>query len=148
MRILSPQFTEHERKEIAESNKDDWKFLLQKKLGKANHVYFNENLYDTLNNVNTYMFALPAVEQYNIKVETMYFVIKIVKSEDLGNVIYIYDIDKQPDGNTYSILKQHVVEGVTFNMNLKKSLLKTLLDNKLYFKSAYIREMIIKVITR
>lgn len=149
MRILSPKLNEYEKKLIEESNKDDWKFLLQKKLGKEGHVYYNENLYDVLNNVNDWMITLPIISKYNLKIGSYYYSASIVKSEDHGNVIYFTKIEeKDLKGHTYSIIKQDTIEGVKYNPNLKTSFFDQLKQNKLHFSSAHIRETIIKTITK
>lgn len=149
MRILCPEFNEEDKQKIKDDNKDNPIFLLQQKLGKADHVYFNENLFDRVNNVNDWMISLPILGSYKIKIEKNYYRALIVESGDLGKVIYFIDTERNDeDINIYALDKKSVEENITLNTNLKVNFLSYLSKDKLYFKSAYIRENIIKEITK
>lgn len=148
MRILLPTFTEKDKLLFKERNQDNWKYLLQEKLGKADHVFFNENLFDEVNNVNDYMITLPIKNDYIIKVSKYFYQARIITSGDLGVIIYIMGVDRPKEQDIYCLNRLDISEGIMFNTNLKRNLLKLLTQDKLYFKSAYVRENIINVIRK
>ena len=149
MRILAPMMTDSDKKEIADRNKNDWKFLFQEKIGKSNHVYYNENLFDNINNVNDWMITLPTKRYYMVKIGKYYYQVRLATSGDLGAVVYIVQDVKPKKGNMVIALNRiDVEEGVILNTNLKQGLFRLLVDNKLYFKSAYVRENIVNCLRK
>lgn len=52
LRILVPQFDQQEREDFIEKHRNDPHYVLQKMLGKAEHVFFNENLHDEITNID------------------------------------------------------------------------------------------------
>lgn len=150
MRILSPIMDENDRNEIKENNKNNWKYLLQEKLGKADHVYFNENLFDDINNVNTWMITLPITSKWILKIKKQYFRASIRLSQDLGKVLYFEPIDKsEADRETiFAIDKKSVEEGVIYNVNIKKSFIRYLAADMIYFQTGFVREQIIAEVTK
>ena len=146
MRILCPKMTDGEKHFIKDKNKGNWKYLLQEKLGKADHVYFNENLFDDVNNVNTWMLMLPVISSYLLKIRNYTYRVSVVKSKDWGNVIYIHMESESTKSRTEKVFvvdKSDIKENVVYNVNMKHSLIEALMKNKVYFQSAADRENVI-----
>ena len=151
MRILAPIMDEEDKLAIEEVNKDDWKFLFQKKMGKEKHVYYNENLYDVINNVNTWMITLPVKSFYIIKINKYYYRINLVFSKDYGSIIYMLQEDK-PNKElmryVFCLNKIDMVEGTTLNTNLKRSLFKLFTDEKIFYNTVFIRENLLNTLRK
>lgn len=149
-RILCPKMSESDKKLFEEQNNDNEIYLFQKLLGKADHVYYNENLFDEVNNVNHYMLALETISRYQFKIGNLYFEGRIINSKDLGTILYVIPITtKEIDKDkVFAMNKDSVKEGITLNTNIKKNLLKYLSADQIYFHSAFVREQFIKEIKK
>lgn len=156
LRVLSPIMSEEDRKKIKNVNSNNWKFKLQQALGKADHVYFNDNLFDEINNVNSWMYTVPERGFYYIKIDDKYFRVSVREPKDVEKytraVIYITeetrDSVKKTEQTVYAINKQDVTEGIVLNTNFKKNLLKQIYLDNMYFGEIYIRETIIPALTK
>lgn len=152
-RVLAPIPSESDRALFEEQNKDNAIYLLQKKLGKADHVYFNDNAFDDLNYVNQWMVAIKPVEinkqpiVYNVKIKNLYYQLRTIDTEKFGRVIYMINLPSKPEGICFVFNKKDIIENTVFNPNMKKSMFKQLANEKVFFFSAYIREEFIKVIS-
>lgn len=149
-RILCPLPTEEEKKVFEENNKNNDIFMFQKMIGKADHVYFNENLFDEINNVNHWMLTLDVLSKYHIKIDSLYFECRVCESKDMGAVLYIVPLElKNVDMDAvFAMNRLSVQEGIILNMNIKRNMIKHLANNRIYFHSAFVREIFIKEITK
>lgn len=147
MRILAPEFTEQQKQEFEKNNENDWVFQFQKKLGKANHVYFNENLHDEIMSVSRHKAdGLESKSTYYIYSNTKYY-----RLRNYGSFFYVDLIEKDdihPKAQLFSISSQEFREGTVYNLNLKRNMKKVLGKTNLWFDSSYTRENILRSLRR
>ena len=147
VRILAPHFTKAEKEAIEKSQQGNWTFELQKTLGKSNHVYFNENLHDDINNIDVSLIHHPHKSKYLLKINYHYFILKNLLSSKW--VIYKIDTDLLKDKSSAIVLdKRDVSEYSGFNNNFKESIRKLVFKGQLYFENSYVRENLLKKLRR
>lgn len=154
-RIICPMFDDEQKLEIKERNSDNPLFLLQEALGKADHVYLNENLHDELNNVNAWMSLEPYIQNFYLKIKKQYFEVRIIEIEDKNTgeilpVAYVLNTLKKDvvEGNLFAMNRNSVEEKIRLNSSLKRNLLKFLGEDLIYFSAPFVREMIVKEIVK
>lgn len=147
VRILAPHFTESEKTALNKSLQGNWTYELQKTLGKSEHVYFNENLHDDINNIDTSLISQPYVLKYLLKIKSHYFILKSLKSKKW----IIYKIPMSQIKNTSSAIvldKRDVSEFSAFNSTFKESIRKLVFRGQLYFDNSFTRENLLTKLRR
>lgn len=149
-RILCPMTSSKEKRIFEDQNKDNEIFLLQKALGKVEHVYYNESLFDDVNNVNRHMLLRNVLDIYHIKIKSNYYECRVIEDEEKGTILYIIPLEKRNVSKdvVFALSKDSVEEGITLNTNIKRNMLKHLGSDLIYFHSAFIREEFIKEIKK
>lgn len=143
MRILCPKLTESDIIKIKEDNKNNWQFLLQEKLGKAGHVYYNENLFDEVNNVNPNLIDVEYSEAYNVKIKDYYIQCRVMNYEG-KTILYWAQLNEKPE-TAIALNKNSIKEGVGAVNRFKKNLTALLTGEHaiMMFEKPFIREMVI-----
>lgn len=151
--IICPQFDDDDKRVIEEDNKNNWIYSLSKQVGEANHSYFNESLYDEVNNVKRYThlenvneYLLP---YYSVHHNKQYYNIYKVKQGVNKGMYHIISVT--PDekiGKTFAFLKRDIKEFVTYQRQYKNTLQKLLSSNYISFEDVVSRDLFISSITK
>lgn len=155
MLIISPRFTPEQKQEIEEQNKDNWIYQLSKKLGTANHSYFNESLYDDVNNVFQYTKTQESANKYLLPQMTIhhrkqYYNIYKIKIGDRKNKYHIVSVDKKDIFSKAIAVfnKRDMIENAVLNSKYKTALLKLLSHSDITYEDIVSRELFISSLTK
>lgn len=157
LRILVPEYTEEEKQKFKKENENDNMFLFQDMIGHADHVYFNENLHDSIQNIN------PALSQMKLAGGRNRFFISIKQQRYIFDRILeggepryyirlLTDTElkraKQVNQKWVVLNGNDVVEGSSYVLKFKLSMRKIFQKNLLWFDSAYTRENFLQQIKK
>lgn len=146
IRILCPQIKDEERKSIARDNKSNWTYQLMEQMGQTEHQFFNENLYDELNNVDDTLKNAPYSTRYTIWNGSRYFYLKLLRGKNIWFVDYSNTLNN--DDVVLIMNSRATKENVRYNPELKKQLKLQLASNRLWFSDIYARDSIIQEIIK
>lgn len=159
MLIVSPQYNDVQRQEIAEKNKNNFIFNITKQLGEHAHAYFNESLYDDINHIKRYTdtqarankYLLPSISihhdgsYYNIyRIKKMP---ETIANNTFGNLhIVAVDKDKTFHNALYIFNRRDQIEFTSMNVQVRNQVIKFVSKSKITYEDVRSRMLFLRSI--